>query len=387
MNKIILGDCLEKLKELEDNSVDSIVTDPPYGLSFMGKKWDYDVPSQEIWEECLRVLKPGGYLLSFAGTRTQHRMAVRIEDAGFEIRDMIAWVYGQGFPKSTNIFKQLQKKCTCGNMEAYERATQKPEYDMRPMSESDLSQTEPIEEEQGEVLQSQVSEQGSHETMLREEPKESSSRGEERSLERGSNLQESKGELQGSDIPKMSEGIFTNGKERRIHNATQTSDGSTPEPTTNENGSDTPHRPQSEQQQDREPCAFCKQWGTQAMGAFGYGSALKPSLEPITMARKPISEKNLAENVLKWGTGGINIDGSRVGTEEKLERVQGSNKETSTPNAPNNGWVSEPQTLGRFPANFIWSCNEDEYVIKSSISDEDILKIKRYYESKKSQVL
>lgn len=92
------GDCLEVLKTMNDNSVDSIVTDPPYGLSFMGKKWDYDVPSQEIWEECLRVLKPGGHLLAFAGTRTQHRMAVRIEDAGFEIRDMIAWVYGSGFP-------------------------------------------------------------------------------------------------------------------------------------------------------------------------------------------------------------------------------------------------------------------------------------------------
>jgi site-specific DNA-methyltransferase (adenine-specific) len=88
---------------LPDNSVDSIVTDPPYGLSFMGKKWDYDVPSVAIWEQCLRVLKPGGHLLAFAGTRTQHRMACRIEDAGFEIRDMIAWVYGSGFPKSHNL--------------------------------------------------------------------------------------------------------------------------------------------------------------------------------------------------------------------------------------------------------------------------------------------
>ena len=95
--------CLDVMKRLEDNSLDSIVTDPPYGLSFMGKKWDYDVPSVEIWAECLRVLKPGGHLLAFAGTRTQHRMAVRIEDAGFEIRDMIAWVYGSGFPKSHNL--------------------------------------------------------------------------------------------------------------------------------------------------------------------------------------------------------------------------------------------------------------------------------------------
>lgn len=97
------GDCLEVMRTLPDCSVDAVVTDPPYGLSFMGKKWDYDVPSVEVWAECLRVLKPGGHLLAFAGTRTQHRMAVRIEDAGFEIRDMIAWVYGSGFPKSHNL--------------------------------------------------------------------------------------------------------------------------------------------------------------------------------------------------------------------------------------------------------------------------------------------
>jgi site-specific DNA-methyltransferase (adenine-specific) len=100
--------CLDAMRRLEDNSIDSIVTDPPYGLSFMGKKWDYDVPSVEIWVECLRVLKPGGHLLAFAGTRTQHRMAVRIEDAGFEIRDMIAWVYGSGFPKSHNLKDEWQ---------------------------------------------------------------------------------------------------------------------------------------------------------------------------------------------------------------------------------------------------------------------------------------
>lgn len=101
--QLIHNDCLAALQGMDDCSVDSIVTDPPYGLSFMGRKWDYDVPSKEIWVECLRVLKPGGHLLAFAGTRTQHRMCVNIEDAGFEIRDMIAWVYGSGFPKSRNI--------------------------------------------------------------------------------------------------------------------------------------------------------------------------------------------------------------------------------------------------------------------------------------------
>ncbi len=132
--RLHLGDCLLVLKTFPDNSFDSVVTDPPYGLTtnkkggtevasvnldspygrsrigtgngaggFMGMKWDSDVPPVEVWTECLRVLKPGGYLLAFAGTRTQHRMALRIEDAGFEIRDMIAWVYGSGFPKSKNL--------------------------------------------------------------------------------------------------------------------------------------------------------------------------------------------------------------------------------------------------------------------------------------------
>ena len=105
----MLGDCLEQMKTMPDSSVNSIVTDPPYGLSFMGKKWDYDVPSVEIWREALRVLKPGGHLLSFGGTRTYHRMVVAIEDAGFEIRDQIQWIYGSGFPKSLDVSKAMDK--------------------------------------------------------------------------------------------------------------------------------------------------------------------------------------------------------------------------------------------------------------------------------------
>ena len=108
---LLLGDCRERLKELPDCSVDSVVTDPPYELGFMGKSWDstgvaYDVT---VWRECLRVLKPGGHLLAFGGSRTYHRLAVAIEDAGFQIRDQIMWVYGSGFPKSLNISKAIDK--------------------------------------------------------------------------------------------------------------------------------------------------------------------------------------------------------------------------------------------------------------------------------------
>jgi len=88
------GNSSELLKNIPDNSIDAVVTDPPYGLKFMGKKWDYDVPSVELWKEVFRVVKPGGHLLSFFGTRTYHRGVTNIEDAGFEIRDMIQWLYG-----------------------------------------------------------------------------------------------------------------------------------------------------------------------------------------------------------------------------------------------------------------------------------------------------
>src|ERR1035437_9387894 len=104
------GLCQEVLKDFPENSVDSIVTDPPYGLKFMGKKWDYQVPSIEEWKEIYRVLKPGGHVLSFGGTRTYHRMVCAIEDAGFEIRDQLQWIYGSGFPKSLNVSKAIDKQ-------------------------------------------------------------------------------------------------------------------------------------------------------------------------------------------------------------------------------------------------------------------------------------
>lgn len=201
MANLILGECLERLKTLPDNSVDSIVTDPPYGLSFMGSKWDYDVPSIAIWAECLRVLKPGGHLLSFSSSRTYHRMTVNVEDAGFEIRDQIMWVYGSGFPKNHNIGKKVE-------------------------------------------------------------------------------------------------------------------------------------------------------------GWEGWGTALKPAHEPIVLARKPISEKNIAANVLEWGTGGLNIDKSRVplNGEQRTTPIHSDDvKDDKTLFGlhPTIQHHREPTEQGRFPANFI----------------------------------
>lgn len=245
---IHLGNCLEVLKGMPDNSVDSIVTDPPYGLSFMGKKWDYDVPEQAIWEECLRVLKPGGHMLVFAGTRTQHRMAVRIEDAGFEIRDMIAWVYGSGFPKSMDVSKAIDKAA------------------------------------------------GAVREVIGSKTKARSSVG-------------------NSALPTCGEG-------KTVYKTWDVT------------------APSSDE---------AKQWQ-------GWGTALKPALEPITVARKPF-KGTVAANVLEWGTGAINIDGARVQTDDNLNGSAYSNgtkdlsKATSYATGVSAGVFVQP--AGRWPANLI----------------------------------
>lgn len=234
------GDCLEVLRTMPDASVDAVVSDPPYGLAFMGKRWDYDVPSVEIWEECLRVLKPGGHLLAFAGTRTQHRMAVRIEDAGFEIRDMIAWVYGSGFPKSHNISKAIDKAA-----------------------------------------------------------------GAERKIvgERKSDGGRTGGNSEFSDALNQSRTIQITA------------------PATDD----------------------AKRWD-------GWGTALKPSLEPITVARKPF-KGTVAANVLKHGTGAINIDGCRVPTDEVTG--WGGVGSTGYSGGLDKGENTPRPVTGRWPANLI----------------------------------
>lgn len=205
--RLILGDNKATMRALleEGVQVDAVVTDPPYGLNFMGSRWDCTVPDVETWRLVFALLKPGGHLLAFAGTRTQHRMAVAIEDAGFEIRDMIAWVYGSGFPKSHNVGKALDREA-----------------------------------------------------------------GAER-------------EVVGRDMSKWRDPAnhsgATVGKDFKSYETKSTITA----PATEE-----------------------------AAAWEGWGTALKPALEPITLARKPIAEKTVAANVLKYGTGAINVDGTRI---------------------------------------------------------------------------
>jgi len=306
-NTIICGDCLKELRTMEDNSVDSIVTDPPYGLSFMGKKWDYDVPSVEIWKECLRVLKPGGHLLSFAGTRTQHRMAVNIEDAGFEIRDMIAWVYGSGFPKSHNIGKAIDKRggVNVGWFGDWLREWRK---------ENNITQ-----KEISKLFPSKTG--GLTGCVANWELGFNMPTNEQFNLICKtfnlpfSNLEEAEREV----IGEYKEG---NRETASVMNNNQSgfSSGNITAPATEE----------------------AKKWE-------GWGTALKPALEPITVARKPF-KGTVANNVLKWGTGGINIDESRVGTEKTV--TIGRNSGGTYDIGLNNPDFRKENT-GRFPANLI----------------------------------
>jgi len=204
---LLNGDCIEEMQKMIDEGVqvDSVVTDPPYELGFMGKSWDSTgiAFQKETWELAYQLLKPGGHLLAFSSSRTYHRMAVAIEDSGFDIRDQMMWLYGSGFPKSLNIGKGVDKKQ--GN--------------------------------DREVLGTKITNVGMQ----------------------GNNFK------RGS---KSGEVEVTKGN---------------------------------------------SEWE-------GWGTALKPAHEPIVMARKPLSEKSIADNVLKHGTGGININGCRIQTQNELGR-------------------------------------------------------------------
>lgn len=257
---LLPGDCLQSLKDLPDDSVDSIVTDPPYGLSFMGKRWDYDVPSIEIWQECLRVLKPGGHLLAFGGTRTYHRLVVAIEDAGFEVRDQLQWIYGSGFPKSMDISKAIDKAA------GVEREVVGINPSSRPNSK----------------------------------------------VKGNKGFDEALGEGESAGVQSIT----------------------------------APATPEA------------KQWS-------GWGTALKPANEPICLARKPLSEKTVANNVLKHGVGGLNIDASRIEAsaddqamlDAAVKRMTGNDVQTdnATGNFVSGSKSIQPNSaIGRFPANVLF---------------------------------
>ena len=241
---IIIGDCLEVMKTLDAASIDAIVTDPPYGISFMGKDWDSGVPGVAFWREALRVAKPGCHILAAGGTRTYHRLAVAIEDAGWEIRDCVLWLYGNGFPKSHNVSKAIDKQF------------------------------------------------GAEREIIGTERNFGASKSEDDKIAFGDYAGE-------WDITK---------------------------PSTDE----------------------AKQWE-------GWGTALKPAFEPFVLARKPL-DGTVAANVLRHGCGGLNVDGCRVGAEERpvMVRTQTVVSATSMSGQSKGATSSgELTTSGRWPANVI----------------------------------
>lgn len=261
------GDMLKMLENIKPDSIDSIVTDPPYELNFMGKGWDSAGVSfqKETWKKCFDVLKPGGYLLAFGGSRTFHRIACAIEDAGFEIRDTICWLYGSGFPKGINIANGIEGKLTIGS----------------------------------------------------------------------ANKKDQK-QLDGE------KGIIQLG-----YNKNNAEDGWRPN---NYNGQETTVKVNYTTDE-------AKRWE-------GWNTALKPSYEPIIVARKPF-DGTLIDNVLKYGVGGINIDECRVetneqlqGTTSKLAKYGGSSYLESK--TKNNGEY-EQNPNGRYPANTILTYDETDY--------------------------
>lgn len=255
--KLYTGDMLTILpKKVDDDSIDSIVTDPPYGLNFMGEEWDRGVPGIAFWKELLRVAKPGAFLLAFGGTRTFHRLTCAIEDAGWEIRDCIMWVYGSGFPKSLDISKALDKMAGVERTIVGSKIGQ-PGYSLKHQGA-------------GGVLSGRA----------------------------GGSLDNSEGE-----------------------------------------------------------CAITAPATDVARQWEGWGTALKPAWEPIIVARKPV-EGSVAQNVLKYSTGGININGCRIKSDDCI--TNHSRGEESSKSKGKYGDSKEQDThqtlgqqLGRFPANLI----------------------------------
>lgn len=364
INQIIQGDCIEQLKLLPENSIDAIITDPPYGLGFMGKEWDTMDSSQfgimgnegendlkvkknfkilpriaeggalqkfsESWaRECLRVLKHGGYLLSFGGTRTYHRMTCGIEDAGFEIRDCIMWIYGSGFPKSLNIGKQIDKingkkqedfialgnylkeqrlKLNFPQIEISKHFPSKTGGITGCVSNWELGMNVPTKE-QWVILKDKLQLDNKFDWIIEREEAEREVVGKHTT---------DMGGLGGERLGNKGGNITISATEQ------------------------------------------AKEWE-------GWGTALKPAHEPIVVARKPLSEKNVALNVLKWGTGGINIDESRIGTDELTGR---NNKIGSNIYGGGKGFPPvqvEGNTIGRFPANIIFEKSYQQiYTLKES---------------------
>jgi len=332
---------------MDDNSIDSIVCAPPYGINFMSKKRDYDVPKVEVSIEAISVLEPGGHILVACGTRTQHRMAVNIEDAGFEIRDIVAWVYGSGFPKSHNIGKSVDRQ-------GGQNLSWFIDYILKIADEKGISRKE--------LTMLFPSKNGNSTGWLWNKQKT-----------QGITLEQYHKIKDFLNLP------FENIEEAERKVVGKKTSGL---------GSGKTYAFTDKNNEADKEIDITK--GTSKYE--GWGTALKPAMELWTLARKPLSEKTIAENVLKHGTGGLNIDGCRVKSNENMSNLKafGSMPENKVDGKGfSRPWMKDKQSIldkqnraiekmktqGRFPANLIHD-GSDEVVglfpdTKSGWTDKD----------------
>ncbi|MFC0708826.1 DNA-methyltransferase [Azorhizophilus paspali] len=313
------GDCLESMRTLPDNSVDSIVTDPPYGISFMGNRWDCDVPSTNVWTECLRVLKPGSHLLAFASPRTQHRMAARIEAAGFEIRDMIAWVYGSGFPKSRDVSQAMERYMAGEQLDPATTSIRPGVYRVTAFLREARNRAGWTNRQLDELFDTNG--MAGHWTTTGSQPAVPSP--------------------QQWEILKAALG-FGDELDALVADLGAT------------------NRPESGgQDEGRRTRGFLQSLikYKDAPPAGGWGTALKPALEPITMARKP-PVGSVTNNVMVHGTGALNIAGCRIGKD--LIKVEGRRcGGEQIYSAIQRDDYTGGRHSGRWPANLLHDGGED----------------------------
>jgi len=330
--KLYNGSMLDMLEVIESNTIDSIVTDPPYELNFMGKGWDNSgiAFQPDTWKKCYEVLKPGGYLLAFGGSRTFHRIACAIEDAGFEIRDTIMWLYGSGFPKSMDISKQIDKRPNRSyeNLNLFGRKL-KEQRELKGYSKNDIDKM--MGTNTAYAWWEGRNYLGEFKIQL---PDKENYKKLKEILELNDDMdfifEEAEREVIGKK-EKLESYKYKN------NNVYQT-DG------------------------DKEKIMLditipstdlAKQWQ-------GWGTALKPSFEPIIVARKQF-KGSLVDNVIEYGVGGINIDECRVGNEEMKAQVSGKTSRAFQSEATTTAGGKGIDHIGRFPANTILTYDETDF--------------------------
>ena len=325
------GNNLDLLARLPDCSVHAVVTDPPYGLSFMGRDWDKALPDPRTWSECLRVLRPGGHLVAFGAPRLYHRLACQIEDAGFEIRDCLLWLFGSGFPKSLDVSKAIDK-------------VRDDTDDVRAVCRWLRARMN----ERGETSATVAERFGMHSRMVDHwAARDTDSQPNLPTLEQWDKLRAllDFGPEMDAEVYRLNKRKGNPGEawlERDVVGTFRAPPpGGVAYPLSSRDGlrrSDTPATPEA------------ATWS-------GWGTALKPAYEPIVLARKPL-DGTVAANVQRWGTGAINVDGCRVPSDE-VTGWGGGGSSLHEGGLSREGGEARPVT-GRWPANLILSDEGDE---------------------------